>query len=114
MLCLGHNVFQYALENQIIPKYIMQLYYPQLENFNVNSQDTLLEKKQELHENYKSEYNNWLKHRNEMVDLYHEIYLTRKSTSNIPADLPYKEKGVQNISLRTPGLYLIKGMVSEL
>jgi hypothetical protein len=97
MACFAKNVFQYANTNDISQKYMCQLYFPQLEQYDINGLDDLLLHSHELHDKYKTEYSPWLQHRNEIVDIFHEIYWSRKQTSSQSADLPYVNKGVKEI-----------------
>ena len=97
MLCLGKDVFEYAQANEINQTYMTQLYFPQLENQSIRDYDTLMNEKERLYNEYKKEYNPWLRHRNEIVDLFYEIYWSRKKTSQHSAELPYMEKGIQEI-----------------
>jgi hypothetical protein len=89
MVCLGKNVLDFSLKHGISEKYMTLLYYPQL---NVDNQEALIAEKEVLYEKYKEEYSSWLKYRNEIVYLYYEIHLSKKS------DLQYSEKGVREIS----------------
>lgn len=98
MVCLGNNVLDYGLTNEISTKYLSQLYFPQLYSMEIENLEHLQGQKEDLHNNYKKEYNNWLKHRNEIVDLYFDIYNSRKTSGSYSADLPYMEKGIQEIS----------------
>ena len=97
MLCLGKDVYEYAQANEISQTYMTQLYFPQLENQSIRDYDSLMNEKHRLYEEYQKEYSPWLRHRNEIVDLFYEIYWSRKKTSQHSADLPYMEKGIQEV-----------------
>ena len=97
MVCFAKNVFQYAIDTDISQKYISQLYFPQLEQHGIHGLDELLVHSQELYDKSTREYNPWLQHRNEIVDIFHEIYWSRKQTSTFSKDLPYMEKGIKEI-----------------
>ena len=97
MACFAKDVFQYAITNEISQNYMCQLYFPQLEQYDIKGLDDLLLHSEELHEKVKKEYTPWLQHRNEIVDIFHEIYWSRKSTSTHSADLPYIEKGIKEL-----------------
>ena len=63
----------------------------------IQNLDGLLLHSDELHKKSENEYTKWLRHRNEIVDIFHEIYWYRKSSSTQSVDLPYIEKGVKEI-----------------
>jgi hypothetical protein len=97
MVCFAKNVFQYAIDNDISQNYMCKLYFPQLNQMEIQDLDGLLLHSDELHEKSENEYTKWLRHRNEIVDIFHEIYWYRKSSSTQSVDLPYIEKGVKEI-----------------
>lgn len=97
MVCPAKNVFQYAIDHDISQNYMCQLYYPQLNQMDIQDLDRLLLHSEELSEKSDKEYTKWMRHRNEIVDVYHEIYWSRKKTSTQSVDLPYAEKGVKEI-----------------
>ena len=92
-VCTANNLLQYCNNNQINNKYIIDLYFPLLNKYEINDYDSYINKKniliksnkKDLDQNVNKIYNN--------VNLLHNIYYSTQTSLN------FVSKGIQNINL---------------
>ena len=91
-VCTANNILNYSIHNNLNQEYMIEMYFPLLKNKEIYNLPLLSERREQLIENNKKNYNVNLHKIYQNIDLLHNIYYSNK-------DIPYVHKGIQTINM---------------
>jgi hypothetical protein len=94
-VCLAQDVFEYALKQQLEEDYMSTIYFPLLYKRDIKTGAELAERAIELEEEILQTIQSGVKVRDEIVNIFHEIYWSSRSNSEIQ----YSERGIKSYNI---------------